>query len=74
MAGGTVYFPDWVGNLYALNSGTGKPIWSHQISDYDGFTGSISRGSPAIDKDLLIFGDLESYTQNHDGANVIAVG
>jgi polyvinyl alcohol dehydrogenase (cytochrome) len=73
VANGVVYFPDWGGNLYAVNTSTGKKIWSHQISDYDGFAGAVSRGSPAIDGGSLIIGDLESYTQNHNGANVISV-
>ena len=68
-----VYFPDWAGNLFAVRKETGRLIWSHPVSSYDGFSGALSRGSPAIDGDLLIIGDLESYTNNHDGANVIAV-
>src|ERR1700733_3301301 len=31
---GAVYFPDWGGNLWALNAKTGKTLWQHQISDY----------------------------------------
>lgn len=73
VANGSVYFPDWAGNLYAVNANTGKLIWSHQISDYDGFSGAVSRGSPAIDGSSLIIGDLESYTLNHNGANVISI-
>ena len=68
-----VYVPDWAGNLFAVEADTGSLIWSHKISDYDGFSGAISRGSPAVDGDLLLVGDLESYSQNHNGANVIAV-
>ena len=54
-----VYFPDGGGNLYAVNKETGTLIWSHQISDYDGVTGSVSRVSPAIDiaDHQLIIGD-----------------
>jgi polyvinyl alcohol dehydrogenase (cytochrome) len=54
-----VYFPDWGGNLYAVNKETGTLIWSHLISDYDGAKGSISRVSPAVDpvNKQLIFGD-----------------
>src|SRR5580692_5635733 len=54
-----IYFPDWGGNLYAVNKETGTLIWSHLISDYDGAKGSISRVSPAVDtvNDQLIFGD-----------------
>src|ERR1700739_4375754 len=33
--GNAVYFPDWSGNLYAVEKESGKLIWSHQISAYD---------------------------------------
>ena len=44
--GDAVYFPDWGGNLYAVRPDNGQAIWSHAISDYDGFAGAVSRGSP----------------------------
>ena len=31
---GVAYFPDWAGNLWAVNAKQGKLIWSHQLSDY----------------------------------------
>ena len=43
VAGNAVYFPDWAGNLYAVEKETGQLIWSHKISDYDGFPTAISR-------------------------------
>jgi polyvinyl alcohol dehydrogenase (cytochrome) len=60
VAGDAVYFPDWAGNLYAVNKDTGQLIWSHKISDYDGFSTAISRVSPAVDRDQLILGDIEN--------------
>ena len=59
VVGNAVYFPDWGGNLYAVNKESGSLIWSHQISDYDGIPGSFSRVSPAVDvpNDQLIIGD-----------------
>src|SRR5580698_3333269 len=54
VAGDAVYFPDWSGNLYAVRRDTGAQIWSHKISDYDGFTGSVARVSPAIHGNDLI--------------------
>jgi polyvinyl alcohol dehydrogenase (cytochrome) len=68
-----VYFPDWSGHLYAVRPDNGQLIWSHAISDYDGFAGAVSRDSPAVHGDDLIFGDLESSQALHNGANVIAV-
>jgi polyvinyl alcohol dehydrogenase (cytochrome) len=75
--GDAVFFPDWGGNLYAVKKDSGRLIWSHQISEYDGVTGSISRVSPAVDHDQLIIGDILSEilinSKVHNGANVIAV-
>ena len=71
--GDAVYFPDWGGNLFAVQKENGRLIWSHKISDYDGVTGAISRVSPAVDHDQLIIGDILSSNETHAGANVIAV-
>src|ERR1700747_3810716 len=30
---GSVYVPDWAGNLFKINRRTGKKIWSHKISE-----------------------------------------
>src|SRR5277367_2100557 len=57
VAGNALYFPDWAGNLYAVEKNTGQLIWSHKISDYDGFPTAISRVSPAVHGNELIFGD-----------------
>jgi polyvinyl alcohol dehydrogenase (cytochrome) len=71
--GDAVYFPDWAGNLYAVDKRTGRQLWSHQISEYDGVSGAISRVSPAVNGDELILGDIENTSATHAGANVIAV-
>src|SRR5258707_15738243 len=71
--GDAVYFPDWGGNLFAVKKNSGRLIWSHKISDYNGVDGSVSRVSPAVDGDQLIIGDILSPTQPHNGANVISV-
>lgn len=68
---GVVYAPDWSGHLYAIDAGTGKSIWSHQIAEYDGISGSVTRGSPAFYNNELIFGDL--IRGSHNGASVMAV-
>src|SRR5260370_31460342 len=56
--GDAVYFPDWGGNLYAVTKDSGRLIWSHQISEYDGVNGSISRVSPSVVPRQLIFGAI----------------
>jgi polyvinyl alcohol dehydrogenase (cytochrome) len=71
--GDAVYFPDWDGNLFAVEKDSGHLIWSHKISDYDGVAGAISRVSPAVDNHQLIIGDILSSNQVHNGANVISV-
>ena len=71
--GDAVYFPDWGGNLFAVEKNSGRLIWSHKISDYDGVTGAISRVSPAVDGHQLIIGDILNGKQVHNGANVISV-
>ena len=71
--GDAVYFPDWGGNMFAVDKNKGRLLWSRKVSEYDGVTGSVSRVSPAIADDLLIIGDIESPSQPHAGANIIAV-
>src|SRR5664279_976194 len=53
---GVVYFPDWQGNLYALNADTGRVIWSHQLSDYGVAAGTVSRTAPTIVDGVLFIG------------------
>ena len=73
VADDAVYFPDWAGNLYAVNKDTGQLIWSHKISDYDGISGAVSRVSPVVSGDELILGDIEIIKEAHSGASLIAV-
>jgi polyvinyl alcohol dehydrogenase (cytochrome) len=73
VGGDAVYFPDWGGSLFAVNKNTGRLIWSHKISEYDGVEGAISRVSPAVDDDQLIIGDILNSDEVHNGANVMAV-
>ena len=71
--GDAVYFPDWAGNLFAVKKDSGRLIWSHKISEYDGVEGAISRVSPAVDRNQVIIGDILNSKQVHKGANVISV-
>ncbi len=73
VAGRQVYFPDWAGNLYALDANSGKQMWETQISSYTGISGDASRTSPAIYNNELILGDDLSESGPHDGARLIAV-
>src|SRR5437870_2347925 len=71
--GDAVYFPDWGGNLFAVEKESGRLIWSRKISEYDGVDGAISRVSPAVDGNQLIIGDILNSKKVHNGANVISV-
>src|SRR5262245_42367074 len=31
---GVAYFPDWAGNIFAVNAGNGSKIWSHTLAEY----------------------------------------
>src|SRR3984893_5849748 len=71
--GNAIYFPDWAGNLFAVEKDSGRLIWSHKISEYDGVEGAISRVSPAMDGNQVIIGDIPNSKQAHNGANVISI-
>ena len=73
VAGNTVYFPDWGGNLFAVNAGTGQRLWSATISEYNGRPRSMARVSPAVFNDQLILGDNVTASVVHNGAHVFAV-
>jgi polyvinyl alcohol dehydrogenase (cytochrome) len=68
-----VFVPDWDGNLFAIDLATGAQLWSHQISEYDGYAGAVTRVSPALYNNSIIIGDSESTGAPHNGTNVIAV-
>ena len=52
-----VYVPDWSGMLNKLDRETGEVVWSRSIVEYTGLPGNLARTTPAVYKDLLIFGD-----------------
>lgn len=66
-----VYIPDWAGNLFKLDRYTGALRWQTRISDYNGVAGSISRNTPFIHGDMLIFGDQAGRVQSP--ASIMAV-
>ena len=50
------YFPDWGGNIWAVDANTGKAMWSHQLSDYGLPAGTVSRTRPAVTGDKIYIG------------------
>ena len=63
-----VYFPDWGGMLWKLEAETGKLLWSHAISEYNGIANSISRTSPALADGLVLVSDLNGNMMGIDAA------
>jgi polyvinyl alcohol dehydrogenase (cytochrome) len=53
---GVAYVPDRGGKLWAIDTKSGKAIWSHDVSDYTGTAGSASRTSPAYWQGELVIG------------------
>lgn len=70
---GVVYVPDYGGKLWAVASGSGRVLWSNDISSYTGVTSDQSRTSPAVYRDELILGDGWILSPNTSGARVFAV-
>ena len=55
---GVAIFPDWGGNLWAVDADDGKLIWSHKLSDYGLASGTVSRTSPAVVDGIVYIGTL----------------
>jgi polyvinyl alcohol dehydrogenase (cytochrome) len=53
---GVAYFPDWAGNVWALDVQTGQPIWHLQLSSIGLPAGTYSRTSPAVQGNLVYIG------------------
>jgi polyvinyl alcohol dehydrogenase (cytochrome) len=53
---GVAYFPDWAGNINAVNASNGTVIWSKQLSSYGLAGGTYSRTSPAVANGVVYIG------------------
>ncbi len=69
--GGAIYFPDWGGRLYRLDAETGSEVWSREISALTGVPRNVSRTTPVVYGEKLIFGDQGGL--NGRAARVMAV-
>jgi outer membrane protein assembly factor BamB len=56
VTGGYVYFPDWGGGLHKLNARTGQVAWSRKVSEYTGWSDSVSRTTPVLADGVLVVG------------------
>jgi polyvinyl alcohol dehydrogenase (cytochrome) len=72
VSGGKVFFPDWAGNLYAVNASTGSLIWQHSMVSYTGVAKTVSRDSPAVYNGSIIVGDHVDGLHT-GGAHLLAV-
>lgn len=52
----TVYFPDWAGNLFAVDRFTGEARWSVSIPEVTNIPGDKARNTPAVTEDKVIIG------------------
>ena len=70
----TVYFPDWKGNLYAVDKLTGAKKWQVSIADASGVLFDKARSTPAVTDDKLIIGTQGSILApgGGPGAKVLA--
>jgi len=53
---GVAYFPDWGGNLWAVDTKNGTKVWGRQLSDYGLPANTQSRTSPAVDHGVVYVG------------------
>jgi polyvinyl alcohol dehydrogenase (cytochrome) len=59
LAQGVLYFPDWGGNVSAVDAQTGSQVWSHQLSDYGLPANTHSRTTPAVADGIVYLGTQE---------------
>ncbi|KAF5735530.1 hypothetical protein HS088_TW15G01037 [Tripterygium wilfordii] len=62
---GTLYFPSWNGNIYAVKASDGSLVWKKNVSEVTGINApgfirgvnsTVSRSTPTIAEDLVIVG------------------
>src|SRR5262245_31155997 len=63
---GVVYFPDWGGNLWAVDANDGRLRWGHQLSSYGLPPNTHARATPAV-----VGGKL--YIGTQEGARLLAI-
>jgi polyvinyl alcohol dehydrogenase (cytochrome) len=54
--GTRVYFPDWAGNLFAVDRSTGQQVWKSSIAAASGVPGDRARATPAIADGKVLIG------------------
>jgi polyvinyl alcohol dehydrogenase (cytochrome) len=79
--GDGVYVPDWGGMIHRVDAATGQAVWSKRVSDLvqqpAAITGFVSRTTPLVTKDSVVFGTMRQvpdiYSTQSPSAFLIAV-
>src|SRR5262245_57762894 len=53
---GVVYFPDWAGNLHAVNASDGTLKWTRKLQGYGLPAGTYARATPTVTGGTLYLG------------------
>jgi polyvinyl alcohol dehydrogenase (cytochrome) len=61
---GFIYVPDESGFLYKIEADTGRIAWSYPVARYSGIEGDVSRVTPTVTLDSLIFGTQSGGTKS----------
>lgn len=72
--GDTVYFPDWTGNLYAVDKRTGALKWTASIPAASGILSDRARDTPAVTDSLVIVGTQGSIVSRAFGCPTFVCG
>jgi polyvinyl alcohol dehydrogenase (cytochrome) len=74
VTGGYVYFPDWGGGLHKLDARTGKVAWSRKVSEYTGWSDSVSRTTPVLANGVLVVAQQpQSFGAKHDSCYLLGL-
>jgi XapX domain-containing protein len=71
---GYVYVPDWGGGLHKLNARTGQIVRSRIVSEYTGWSNSLSRTTPVLaDGVLVVARQPQSFGAKHDSSYLLGL-
>jgi hypothetical protein len=74
VTGGYVYVPDWGGGLHKLDARTGQVAWSRKVSEYTGWSDSVSRTTPVLADGVLVSAQQpQSFGAKHDSSYLLGL-
>jgi polyvinyl alcohol dehydrogenase (cytochrome) len=68
VANGIVYFPDFVGDFYAVNAATGALVWQQKVGNWTGFPNDYARNDPVVNGNTVILGNQGGNFAFWDGS------